>query len=200
MEGIFHFINLKNCIILIKKVKKIECLIFISTLFLVKLSNVFVSISHSAHQHDIRKSPCSLFQSLFLSARRSGYIFPNFCARSDPCTRWLGLPNTKSSKLKNIFYIKEGFHFSGGRGVNQNFRKIFSIKGGRRGVLLLLTVTCSVIPDILSSTSFKLQTSPSSSASLRLLLMNLTNNRWIIISYVWYWPEREREKSSLTCG
>ena len=84
---------------------------------------------------------------------------------------------TKCSKLKNIFYIKEGFHFSGGRGVNQNFRKIFSIKGGRRGVLLLLTVTCSVIPDILSSTSFKLQTSPSSSASLRLLLMNLTNNR-----------------------
>ena len=118
------------------------------------------------------------------------------------CSVWSlysGFPTSKAQNWKNIFYIREGFHF-GGEGGPPKFLKIFSIKGGRRGVLLLLNVTCSVIPDILSSTSFKLQTSPSSSASLRLLLMNLTNNRWIIISHVWYWPESEREKSRLTCG
>ena len=85
------------------------------------------------------------------------------------CSVWSlysGFPTSKAQNWKNIFYIREGFHF-GGEGGPPKFLKIFSIKGGRRGVLLLLTVTCSVIPDILSSTSFKLQTSPSSSASLR---------------------------------
>ena len=67
-----------------------------------------------------------------------------------------------------------------GEGVDQNLKKIFSIKGGRRGVLLLLNVTCSVIPDILSSTSFKLHLPllfGLPPPSLCLLLMNLTNNR-----------------------
>ena len=79
----------------------------------------------------------------------------------------LGFPNIKSSELKKYILHKGRVPLWWGRGVHQNFKKIFSIKGGRRGVLLLLTVTCSVIPDILSSTSFKLQTYPSSSAFLR---------------------------------
>ena len=120
MEGIFHFINLKNCVILIKKVKKIECLIFISTLFLVKLSNVFVSISHSAHQHHLIKSPCSLFQSLILSARRSGDMFPNFCAQSDPCTRFSQHQKLRTSELKKYILHKGRVPLWWGRGVHQN--------------------------------------------------------------------------------
>ena len=109
----------------------------------------------------------SLFQSLLLTARRSGDMFPNFCAQSDPCTRFSQHQKLRTSELKKYILHKGRVPIWWGRGAHQNFKKIFSIKGGRRGMLLLLTVTCSVIPDKLSSTSFKLQTSPSSSASLR---------------------------------
>ena len=109
------------------------------------------------------------------------------------CSVWSLYSVTRSSqhqKLKTEKYIlhKGRVPLWWGRGVHQNLRKIFSIKEGKRGVLLLLTVTCSVIPDILSSASFKLQTSPSSSASLR----PPSGFSW------WTWPSTD-ELLSLMC-
>ena len=58
----------------------------------------------------------------------------------------LGFPNIKSSELKKYILHKGRVPLWWGRGVHQNLKKIFSIKGGRRGGVVAIDCNLQCYP------------------------------------------------------